>query len=98
MPSFAPALVGDFNGDGNLDVAVPYLAATIGVPWERRLQVFQGNGDGTFAASGIPYQLPVYDIPVAGGDYRGLGVTDLLDLVGATSSINTISAAPAPAL
>jgi hypothetical protein len=98
IPSYAPALVGDFNGDGNLDAALPYVPATIGRPWERRLQLFQGAGDGTFTSSGITYPLPVYDQPVVGGDYRGLGVTDLLDMVGATSSINTISAVPAPAL
>jgi hypothetical protein len=98
LPSYDPALVGDFNGDGNLDVGLPYVTATIGIPWERRLQLFQGAGDGTFAESGIPFQLPGNDLPVIGGDYLGAGTTDLLDLVGATSSINTISAAPSPAL
>lgn len=91
-------LVGDFNGDGNPDIALPYIPATIGRPWEMRLEILQGNGDGTFTPEGIPYQLPAYDDPVVGGDYRGIGVTDLLDLVGATSSINTLSAAPAPTL
>jgi hypothetical protein len=94
LPSYSPALLGDFNGDGNLDLALPYVPSTIGKPWERRLQLFQGAGDGTFAASGIPFQLPAYDQPVIGGDYLGVGTTDLLDLVGATSSINTISASP----
>ena len=98
IPSYEPALVGDFNGDGNPDVALPYVQATLGGLSERRLQIFQGNGDGTLTANGIPYQLPAYDLPVIGADYRGVGVTDLLDLVGATSSINTISASPAPAL
>ena len=98
IPSFSPALVGDFNGDGKFDIAIPYDQSTEQRPWERRLQIFQGNGDGSFSVSGIPYQLPAYDSPMIGGDYRGLGVTDLLDLVGATSSINTISAAPAPPL
>jgi FG-GAP-like repeat/FG-GAP repeat len=98
LPSYYPALLADFNGDGNLDVALPYVQATIGAPWERRLQILQGAGDGTFATSGAPFQLPDYDQPVVGADYRGVGMTDLLDLVGATSSINTISAAPAPVL
>lgn len=91
-------LLGDFNGDGNSDLALPYFPATIGRPWEMRLEILHGNGDGTFTPEGIPYQLPAYDRPVVGGDYRGAGVTDLLDLVGATSSINTLSAVAAPAL
>lgn len=98
LPSFQPVLLGDFNGDGAPDIALPYTEATIQPPWERRLQVFQGNGDGTFATNAIPYQLPAYDLPILGGDYRGVGVTDLLDLVGSTSSINTISAIAGSAL
>ncbi len=97
-PSLAPPLVGDFNGDGQLDIALPVLPSGIGRPWEHQLAIFQGVGDGTFLPVGIPYQLPAYDLPVAGGDYRGTGRTDLLDLVGATSSLNTISAVGAPAL
>jgi hypothetical protein len=83
-------LLGDFNGDGNPDLALPYLPATIGRRWEMRLEILKGNGDGTFTPEGFPYQLPAYDNPVVGGDYRGDAVTDLLDLVGATSSINTL--------
>ena len=98
LPSFEPALAADFNGDGNIDVALPFIQSTIQRPWERRLQLFEGNGDGTFTPNSIAYQLPLYDQPVVGGDYRSLGLTDLLDLVGASSSINTISAAPGPTL
>jgi hypothetical protein len=98
VSSFAPPLLGDFNGDGNLDVALPYLPSVHVIPWEHRLEILQGVGDGTFEAVGVPYQLPVYDQPIVGGDYRGVGVTDLLDLVGFSSSINTIPATPSPAL
>lgn len=98
IPGYYAALVGDFNGDGNADVALAFVNATIGRPWERQLLIFQGNGDGTLTANNIPYQLPAYDQPAMGGDYRGTGMTDLLDIVGATSSINTIPAAPGPAL
>ena len=89
--SFSPALLGDFDGDGNLDIAIPY-GTVYSRPWSFRLLVLGGVGDGTFRPSGIPYDLPVYDQPVIGGDFRGTGRTDLLDLIGATSSINTISA------
>lgn len=101
---FAPGILadqiilGDFNGDGNVDVALPYSNADTGRPWENRLQVFLGAGDGTFVPVGDYFQLPDYDRPMAGGDYRSLGVTDLLDLVGSTSSIDTISASSSPAL
>ena len=61
---------------------IPTFVLTGDFNWETRLQIFQGNGDGTFTANGIPYQLPAYDRPVLGGDYRSVGVTDLLDLVG----------------
>ncbi len=90
-PSYSPALLGDFDGDGNLDVAIPYAAA-YGRPWSFQLLVLGGAGDGTFRASGIAYQLPIYDKPVIGGDFRGTGHTDLLDLIGATSSINILPA------
>lgn len=90
-PSYSPALMGDFDGDGNLDVAIPYGAA-YGRPWSFQLLVLGGAGDGTFRPSGIPYQLPIYDKPVIGGDFRGTGHTDLLDLIGATSSINILPA------
>lgn len=90
-PSFAPALLGDFNGDGILDIAIPY-ASWYGRPWSFQLLVLGGVGDGTFRPSAIPYQLPVYDKPVIGGDFSGTGRTDLLDLIGSTSSINILSA------
>jgi hypothetical protein len=97
-PEYTPVLVGDFNHDGETDIAVPFLPATIGAIWQKQLQIFEGNGDGTFTANAIPYQLPAYDLPVAGADFRGTGNTDLLDLVGTTSSINILAAGLGPSV
>jgi len=59
--------VGDFNGDGKLDLAVVNLASSIAV--------LPGRGDGTFGtattyAAGLPIQLAV-------GDFNGDGRLDL---------------------
>ena len=92
--SVVPALAGDFNGDGNLDLALPYLSGS--QRGSSRLQLFQGVGDGSLVPGGIAFALPNAMKPVVGGDYRGIGVTDLLNVVGATSSIHIISAASSP--
>jgi hypothetical protein len=61
-------VLGDFNGDGNLDMAV----TLIGLFGPNRVAVFLGNGDGTFqppisSASGpFPYGLAAADLGRAG--------------------------------
>jgi Bacterial Ig-like domain (group 3)/FG-GAP-like repeat len=42
------AVVGDFNGDGNLDVVVSYLHSDSSSPTSSGLVFVPGNGDGTF--------------------------------------------------
>jgi hypothetical protein len=75
-------VVGDFNGDGNLDIAVV-------APYE--ISVWLGSGDGTFA-----YPAVVTTFPASAGDYNqgravagdfnGDGVLDLaVTLSGATT-------------
>jgi streptogramin lyase len=62
-------VVGDFNHDGNLDLAV--------ASQEKHVNVFLGNGDGTFKP---PTQVPT-DTPVVGlavGDVNGDGNLDLV--------------------
>jgi hypothetical protein len=65
--------VGDFNGDGNLDVAVANYAGSGG----NTVSVFLGNGDGTFRA---PVSYPVGPNPqgVVVADLRGDGRLDLV--------------------
>jgi uncharacterized protein (DUF2141 family) len=56
--------VGDFNGDGNLDLAV----ANAGI--------LLGNGDGTFQAP-IEFPTGIYSISIVVGDFNGDGKLDL---------------------
>jgi hypothetical protein len=64
--------VGDFNGDGKLDVAVAVITGTV--------RIFLGNGDGSFQAPVVIQAAPagadIYDITV--GDFNGDGKPDLV--------------------
>ena len=67
------AAVGDFNGDGNLDVV-----SIAGGEWE--IDVALGNGDGTFQYPIVnTYSMPTDTSPyaIAVGDFNGDGKLDL---------------------
>ncbi len=99
IPSFNPALVGDFNGDGIPDIAARYwVTQPPAFLIEPRLCILQGRGDGTFIVTGHQYQLPAASFPFVGADFNADGMTDLVELTGLTSSFHTIPAAPGPAL
>src|SRR5262249_7011595 len=61
--------VGDFNGDGKADLAVAVWSTNT-------VNVFLGNGNGTFAQSAIA-GVDESPISVAAGDFNGDGKTDL---------------------
>lgn len=65
--------VGDFNGDGKLDLAVTDSAAN-------EVWIFLGNGDGTFkttAPQPVGYATDTYPTVVITGDFNGDGLLDL---------------------
>ncbi len=74
---------GDFNGDGNLDLAVTLLGAD-------QVAVLLGNGDGTFGAADR-YDVDDSPVDIAVGDFNNDG---LLDLITANRESDNMSLLP----
>jgi len=65
--------VGDFVGDGNLDLAVAnYVLAGDGT-----VSVLKGKGDGTFATPPFAYAAGPSPVALVAGDFTGDGLPDL---------------------
>ncbi len=66
--------VADFNGDGNLDVVIPYAGGT----WTQiGPAILQGNGDGTFKSSELYYTGQAAS-NAAVADFNGDGMPDVV--------------------
>ncbi|MGA8149440.1 MAG: FG-GAP-like repeat-containing protein [Terriglobales bacterium] len=92
IPSNAfEALLGDFNGDGNPDLAIFQL------PWQPQLksfvQILFGNGDGTFTPGYVAFFLNKFYVPQFAADVNGDGLADLIELDNYTSSFNVVKSA-----
>lgn len=62
--------IGDFNGDGNLDLAVASCGSN-------SVMILLGNGDGTFQPQGVRFGTDLVPQGVAVGDFIGNGKLDL---------------------
>lgn len=87
---FAP-WIGDFNGDGNVDIASFQQTATF--PRSTYVQFLLGNGDGTFTPTFGVYDFG-HSVPGTAADFNGDGRTDLAELDGFSSSVHVIPAGP----
>ena len=97
---YATTAIGDFNGDGKLDLAciempVPPSTAV-------NVSILLGNGDGTFQSPlSVPVNAPIFGAPVAlaiaVADFNGDGKQDLA-LPGLSADVTTLLQGLIPAL
>ena len=91
---YAP-MIGDFNGDGNIDIAA--LQSVYTFPNSLSfVQFMLGNGDGTFTPSYTLYDFQKQGVPDLAMDVDGDGRDDLVELDGENSSCNVIPSIPGP--
>ncbi len=72
-----PAFVGDFHGDGKLDIIA---STSITYPESEHVRLLRGNGDGTFQS---PIDTGLPSVALTAADFTGNGNLDLLIVPGA---------------
>jgi hypothetical protein len=94
-------MLGDFNGDGNIDIAAFQAVSgpsDIGEGVDTILQILVGNGDGTFTPTYTTFDFNQFVVPNVTADLNGDGKSDLLELDGYGSAFQIVPADAGPAL
>src|SRR5204863_758351 len=86
----------DFNGDGNVDIAVFQEDPSVIAP-AAFVQFLLGNGDGTFTPSFTTFDFQKYYFPNLAMDVDSDGRADLVELDGYRSSFHVLKSIPGPA-
>ena len=74
----AAMAMGDFNGDGKVDLAIVHQQASSSNTTQGALTILFGNGDGNFSeAPGSPYLTGNTSTSLAVGDFNNDGIADL---------------------
>lgn len=90
----ATSLVADLDGDGKPDeIAFQYIQNGL-----KYAQILHGNGDGTFLPNFDEFPFYLWQYPLYAHDLNGDGRAELVQMVGATSSLQVFKTGPAPAL
>ena len=85
QPALWAPLLGDFDGDGNIDVAMSEFDPNT---TQANLFYATGNGDGTFSSHLLRMPLGTTMPPQYGGDIQGKGIDGLIQLDQITFSVN----------
>jgi FG-GAP-like repeat len=93
---YAP-MIGDFNGDGNIDIAA-FQSVDLSPNPISFVQFMLGNGDGTFTPTYTLYDFEKYSIPDLAMDVDGDGRDDMVELDGFNSSFHVIPMITGPSL
>ena len=70
-------VVADLNGDGKLDVVIPYGTSVASGCCDYGPTILQGNGDGTFVSAGGPYYVGAVSAQAVVADFNGDGMLDI---------------------
>jgi hypothetical protein len=89
-------LAGDFNHDGNIDVAAPQNEGNPDGPYNSWVQFYSGNPDGTLTATNDLFDQGEFGAPWLIADIDGSGTSSAVEFDANTTSFDVMKGAPAP--